>query len=315
VCGAPKVFIGDEPGDRNPVVSVEVNYDSARHEWLIFHHHYNGLVAARNAQYAIEDWSNANQTKWGGSLNRNRYLYMVGELRRDGNNVFYVESLYNKQQNNRLDMQMATKCEPRYAAVQPQPVPTVPVQPAPQSAPIIIQPPAPVIIQNGQVSGQQSQAAPVQPSPQMADAQARAPAPSYWPQQKATVRDVVPIYPGNGGATVRIDVLVGGNPVRMLLDTGATTMLIPMDLANKIVREGQGRWEEGRQQFKMADGSVRETNTLIIREVRIGRHVVRDVQAGVTTENNLILPFPTVNQIGPFMIDTRNGELVFGASS
>jgi hypothetical protein len=67
-----------------------------------------------------------------------------------------------------------------------------------------------------------------------------------------------------------------------------------------------------RSSFRMADGTERETLTLIINEIRIGTHVVRNVQAGVTTEATLILDFPTVNQIGPFMTDTRNGQLVFG---
>jgi hypothetical protein len=326
VCGAPKVFIGDEPHDPNPVVQVEVSYDQSRHEWLIFHHHANGLVAARAQQYAMEDWTNADQTKWAGSLNRNRSLYMVGELQRDRNSgIVYIESLYNRSQNNRLDMQMAAQCRPQVAVNNslppppPAPVPQGPVGPPPSQSPVIIMPPAPVIIQNGQVTtgqaqpGPQTQAAPQSPPPIVAyDGASKSP-PSQWPQpQQVAKRDAVPIYPGVGGASARVDVLVGGNPVRMLLDTGATTMLIPMDLAHKIVRDGQGRWEEGQTDFRMADGSVRRTSTLIINEVRIGSHVVRGVQAGVTQENNLILDFPTMNQIGPFQIDTRNGQLVFG---
>jgi Aspartyl protease len=48
------------------------------------------------------------------------------------------------------------------------------------------------------------------------------------------VQDTVPIYPGDGGAAVLVDVLLGGQPVRMLLDTGATTCLITPTIANLI---------------------------------------------------------------------------------
>jgi len=85
VCGAPRVFVGDEP-DNNPVVSVEISYDPDNHAWRVFHRMVNGQVVSRGEQYGMTDWSDANQTRWTGSLNRNRSLYMVGEvITRKGN--------------------------------------------------------------------------------------------------------------------------------------------------------------------------------------------------------------------------------------
>ena len=49
--------------------------------------------------------------------------------------------------------------------------------------------------------------------------------------------------------------------------------------------------------------------TILIKEVRIGNHTIRNVEAFVM--DNLLLPFPLVNSIGPFTIDTRAGELVW----
>ena len=69
VCNAPRVFIGDEP-DNNPVVSVEISYDPDNHAWRIFHRRANGQVVSRGEQYAITDWSDANKTRWTGSLNK-----------------------------------------------------------------------------------------------------------------------------------------------------------------------------------------------------------------------------------------------------
>ena len=88
-----------------------------------------------------------------------------------------------------------------------------------------------------------------------------------------------------------IDVVLGVHPLRMLLDTGATTCLISEAIAARIVRDGYGvRQEAGR--FKMADGTIRTLPTLLIREVRIGRHTIRNVPAGVSSTGDVILAFP-----------------------
>ena len=124
------------------------------------------------------------------------------------------------------------------------------------------------------------------------------------------VADSVPIYPTNNGTSAMIDVVLGIQPLRMLLDTGATTCLISEAIAARIVRDGYGvRQEAGR--FKMADGTIRTLPTLLIREVRIGRHTIRSVPAGVSSTGEMLLAFPVVNAIAPFTIDTRARVLIF----
>jgi predicted aspartyl protease len=131
-------------------------------------------------------------------------------------------------------------------------------------------------------------------------------APEWW----APVVDSVPIYPTNNGTSAMIDVVLGGQPLRMLLDTGAATCLISEAMAARIVRDGYGvRQQAGR--FKMADGTIRTLPTLLIREVQIGRHTVRNVWAGVSSTGEMLLAFPVVNAIAPFTIDTRARVLIF----
>lgn len=124
ICGMPTVSIGDEPDD-NPVTSVEVRYNATDHAWRIFHYRRNGLVVARNEQYAIQDASNDRKSQWQGSHNRYHSLYMVGEARRDDHGqVVYMEWLYDRSKNNRLVMQMTTHCRPApsgFAERMPQP--------------------------------------------------------------------------------------------------------------------------------------------------------------------------------------------------
>ena len=130
------------------------------------------------------------------------------------------------------------------------------------------------------------------------------------PTASAPVADSVPIYPTNNGTSAMIDVVLGIQPLRMLLDTGATTCLISEAIAARIVRDGYGvRQEAGR--FKMADGTIRTLPTLLIREVRIGRHTIRNVPAGVSSTGEMLLAFPVVNAIAPFTIDTRARVLIF----
>jgi len=130
------------------------------------------------------------------------------------------------------------------------------------------------------------------------------------PTASAPVADSVPIYPTNNGTSAMIDVVLGIQPLRMLLDTGATTCLISEAIAARIVRDGYGvRQEAGR--FKMADGTIRTLPTLLIREVRIGRHTIRSVPAGVSSTGEMLLAFPVVNAIAPFTIDTRARVLIF----
>jgi predicted aspartyl protease len=132
--------------------------------------------------------------------------------------------------------------------------------------------------------------------------------------ESAPVADSVPIYPTKNGASAMIDVVLGIQPLRMLLDTGATTCLVSEDIATRIVRDGYGVRQEAAR-FKMADGAIRTLPTLLIREVQIGRHTVRNVWAGVSSTGEMLLAFPVVNAIAPFTIDTRARLLIFHTSA
>ena len=64
-------------------------------------------------------------------------------------------------------------------------------------------------------------------------------------------------------------------------------------------------------EVQLADGSTRKVPVLLIRELQIGEHVVRNVRASVRSGDDILLAFPVVNGIAPFTIDTRIGELIF----
>jgi len=110
-CTTPRVALGDGPDD-NPVVAIEVIYKPEDHAWRVFHHRRNGLVVARNEQYAIQDATNNDKTEWSGSLNRNRNLVMVGEVRQSADNgtFQYMERMYDRSKKGALVMEMTAQC-------------------------------------------------------------------------------------------------------------------------------------------------------------------------------------------------------------
>jgi Aspartyl protease len=137
-------------------------------------------------------------------------------------------------------------------------------------------------------------------------------APVALPVNTQPVRDSVRLYPDPESPRAHLDVLVGGQPMRMMLDTGAAACLIPHDIATKLVNDGAAH-DIGQSRFTMADSTIATMRTVIIHEVRIGRHVIRDVKAGVTLadKHRPLLSFPVLTSIGPFTIDMRAGELTF----
>lgn len=275
-CGAPRVAVGDDLADGNPVVRVEVKYNKDDHAWRIFHHRRDGMVVSRGEQYAMQDATNERKIQWQGSLNRNRSLYMIGEVKRaeDGSTV-YMEWMYDKGKGGIVVMHAATRCVKVAPAEPALPTPTTSIPGVLPSTVLNTLPPA------------------------------------LTPKKVARLyTSRVKIYAANQGSSAMIDVLMGGQPVRMLLDTGATTCLINFDLAKKIVRDGQGEWD-GTSKFKMADGTFVLAPMVMIKELRIGEHTVRNVKAGVSDADVMILSFPVVNNIAPFTIDTRVGELIW----
>jgi predicted aspartyl protease len=125
-------------------------------------------------------------------------------------------------------------------------------------------------------------------------------------------RDSVPITTFANGKGVSIPVGVGKYTITMMLDTGASSMLLSKDVADALVRDGSAH-SIGTSKFQMADGRVVEEPMIVVNEVRIGNHILHNVEASVMPGNDMLLGFTVVNQIGPFKINTRTNELVFGS--
>jgi clan AA aspartic protease (TIGR02281 family) len=134
------------------------------------------------------------------------------------------------------------------------------------------------------------------------------------PSAGSVSSDSVPITMRDG--SIIVDVTLGNRQTRMVLDTGASYTAITMSLARNLVESYQARWLDKGQSI-MADGRVVDTWAIVIKEVRIGNHVLYDVPAMVNTSDTSMLLFGlgTLNKIGSFTIDTRQGLLIFNPSA
>jgi hypothetical protein len=134
------------------------------------------------------------------------------------------------------------------------------------------------------------------------------PAPVYAPPPARV--DSVPIYPF--GTSASVDVWVGSQWVRMLIDTGATRMQVPYSVGLELVGKGEAVLGPP-MQAKIADGSVVTEQTIIINTIVVGNHRLTNVPAALGSNNaDALLPFPMLNQMGRFTVDSRSNQLIFG---
>jgi hypothetical protein len=139
------------------------------------------------------------------------------------------------------------------------------------------------------------------------------PLPPAPPPPKTTAsRDSIPIIVSPSGSAIHIDVLLGGLPLRMLVDTGAMASQVPQTFASMLLRNGSAV-DAGTTVVRYANGSKGIERVIRIRELRVGSHVVRDIEATISDGPPLI-GFPVINGIAPFTIDTRVGELIWHSS-
>ena len=310
-CGAPVIYRGEQSKDsHDTVVGVDVYYSNG--EWRVRHHMGNGSEIHRINQYSIRDTSSRSATQWRGeSYKYPGILWMTGEIQRDkrtGQPV-YIEWIHNR---GRLVMNTAAFCREQVAQQRPNPTPLV-------SAPPPVQAPLPPVVQAPPQAPQPTIIVVPQPVPQVVNpppAQVVSPPPPAAPPGLTKVeepakpkRDAIPISAQNG--RVMVNVGLGDRTLTMLLDTGADSLVITGSTADGLVRDGHARWA-GMDSFSMADGTVRDIQTVTVFEVKVGNHVVRNVKAGVlATGTHMLLGMSVLQAIGPFLLDTRNQQLVF----
>jgi uncharacterized protein len=103
--------------------------------------------------------------------------------------------------------------------------------------------------------------------------------------------------------------------LRFILDSGASDVQIPMDVAMTLDRAGtiSGTDLLGQQMCTMADGSQVRCDGLLLRELRLGNHVVRNVVATISPpKGDLLLGQSFLSRFGTWAIDNARDVLILG---
>jgi aspartyl protease family protein len=100
-----------------------------------------------------------------------------------------------------------------------------------------------------------------------------------------------------------------------MLDSGASVVTIPADVAMTLIRTGTLTKDDylGRETFQLADGRKVPSTILRIRSLKVGDIVVHDVQASVTdAKGSLLLGQTFLARLTTWSIDNGRRVLVLG---
>ena len=98
----------------------------------------------------------------------------------------------------------------------------------------------------------------------------------------------------------------------MLIDTGATIVSLPQDIADQLVSIGDAVViTEGR--FTTADGTTSTQNIIDIGRFTIGGRTIYHIRAGVGPIGSMMLLGTNVrNRFGKYTVDPTNNQLILG---
>jgi clan AA aspartic protease (TIGR02281 family) len=136
---------------------------------------------------------------------------------------------------------------------------------------------------------------------------------AYAPEPAPTSSGlIVPLTSdGIGGHTV--DVTLGTSmPATMLIDTGATMVSLPQDIADQLISIGEAVVITTGN-FTIADGTTSTQNVIDIGKFTIGGRTLYHIRAGVGPNGSMMLLGTNVlNRFGKYSIDTANNQLILG---
>jgi clan AA aspartic protease (TIGR02281 family) len=116
------------------------------------------------------------------------------------------------------------------------------------------------------------------------------------------------------GNTYRVPVRLNHTiTLPFVLDTGATDLVIPADVALTLIRAGALTQSDfiGKRRYSLANGSEEVGDRVIIREVQVGRHSVGNVTAIVNPPaSDLLLGQSFLSKFGTVMLDYNRLVLV-----
>lgn len=141
-----------------------------------------------------------------------------------------------------------------------------------------------------------------------------APYPSYGapPPAAGAAAEVIPLIPHGRNFTVPV-VINGAARIELLIDSGSTDVVLPAQAVLVMLRAGIVSESDfiGHAGYRLADGSVLVSPRLMLREVRVGNRVVRNVTASVGDVEGLpLLGQSFLSRVSSWAIDNNRHALI-----
>jgi clan AA aspartic protease (TIGR02281 family) len=133
-------------------------------------------------------------------------------------------------------------------------------------------------------------------------------------QQANQTKDEIDLQLSNGGKTLSVPVIINNTlNVSFVLDTGATAVQIPAEMILSLMRTGALSENDflGTVPYFLADGSKRLARQFLIREIQVGKHIVRNV-TGIEGEpgSDALLGQSFLSKLPSWTLDNKRHVLV-----
>jgi hypothetical protein len=136
-----------------------------------------------------------------------------------------------------------------------------------------------------------------------------APAPKTDPPPAPAVEAIELTY---ALGMIHVAASVGGMPLTLAVDTGASESAIPTRIADQLIAKGEAI-ETASNKYVMADGTVREERRIIVKTMMLGAHTLNNVTVGVSPDGGMsLLGLPELGSMGRFSIDLAKRQLTLG---
>jgi len=116
------------------------------------------------------------------------------------------------------------------------------------------------------------------------------------------------------GGTYRVPVRINETiTLPFLLDTGAADLVIPADVALTLIRAGALASSDfiGKDRYRLANGSEEVSDVVVLHEVQVGEHVVRNVTATISpAQGDPVLGQSFLSKFGAVTLDYNRLVLV-----
>jgi len=116
------------------------------------------------------------------------------------------------------------------------------------------------------------------------------------------------------GGVYYIPIIINGNSMEFIFDTGASIISISQTEANFLFKQGKLTKSDilGTQDFIDANGDISQGVVINLRGVQIGNKLLKNVKASVV--NNSVAPLllgqSALGKFGSFTIDNKHGYLI-----